>query len=248
MSNIWQKDKVLLNGWLSIANSFSAEIMAKQGWDCVCIDAQHGMLDFSDAFGMLQAIKTTDAIPLVRIPWLRPEQISKYLDAGCMGLICPMINSVDDVKNFVKWSSYPKQGERSFGPSRVIFENPNYFHEANEAITRLAMIETQQAVENLEQICCVEGLDGLYIGPADLSCAFGYAPALDREEDEMIGLIKTIIATAHKHNKKVGIHTASAAYAKKAIAWGVDMVTISNDVRLLASAAQDILSEMRISS
>lgn len=244
MRDFWSKDTVI-NGWLSIASAFSAEVVARQGWDSVCIDAQHGMLDFNDTLAMIQAIGITNTPTLVRIPYSRPEIIGKYLDTGIQGVICPMVNSQSDAENLVKWSKYPPLGERSFGTCRAQFSYSDYFSIANTDIFCLAMIETRTAVSNVDAICRIGELDGLYIGPADLSCDYGYRPAFDRQEEEMVKVIRHIIDTAKKYNKKVGLHTSTSSYAKRAIGWGVDLVTVSSDLALLAKSAKGVVTDMR---
>src|SRR6202045_5496376 len=107
----------VLNAWLAIANSFSAEVMAHQGFDAVTIDLQHGPVDFQAAVGMLQAISTTAAVPMVRVPWNEPILTAKLLDAGAYGIICPMINSKAEVEALITACRYPPRGSRSFGPN-----------------------------------------------------------------------------------------------------------------------------------
>src|SRR5919108_4380709 len=157
----------VLNGWLAIANSYSAEMMAHQGWDSVTIDMQHGPVDFQAAVGMLQAISTTPAVPMVRVPHNEPILTLKLLDAGAYGVICPMINSKAQAEALVEACRYPPRGSRSFGPNRaVLYGGADYWRHANEEILLFAMVETREALENLEAIVSVDGLDGIYVGPS----------------------------------------------------------------------------------
>jgi 4-hydroxy-2-oxoheptanedioate aldolase len=130
---------------------------------------------------------------------------------------------------------------RSFGPSRALFSaGPGYAAEADGEIICLAMIETAQAYENLEDILATPGLDGVSIGPAELTLGLQgkrYAPGFDRREPEMIEAIKTILHAAHRAGKRAALHNGTADYAAEAVGWGFDLVTVSNDVRLLAGAA-----------
>ena len=109
-----------LNGWLAIPNSYSAEIMAHQGWEAVTIDLQHGAVDYQAAVGMMQAISTTNAVPMARVPWNEAGIIMKMLDAGAYGIICPMINNKAEAEQFVSYGRYPPIGTRSMGPNRAV--------------------------------------------------------------------------------------------------------------------------------
>ena len=162
--------KTVLNAWLAIANPFSAELMAHQGFDAVTIDLQHGPVDFQAAVGMLAAISTTPAVPMVRVPWNEPILTAKLLDAGAYGVICPMINSKAEAEALVGACRYPPRGARSFGPNRaLLYGGADYWQHANDEVLVFAMVETREAVNNLDEIVSVEGLDGVYVGPSDLS-------------------------------------------------------------------------------
>jgi 4-hydroxy-2-oxoheptanedioate aldolase len=245
----WAEGRPVLNGWLSIANSFSAEIMAAQGYDSVTIDMQHGIVGYDGAVPMLQAMRASGVTPLVRVPWLDPADIMKALDAGAYGVICPMINTRAEAERLVSYVRYPPVGVRSFGPSRALFSaGSGYAAEADDEIICLAMIETAQAYENLEDILATPGLDGVYIGPADLTLGLQgkrYAPGFDRREPEMVEAIKTILHAAHKAGKRAALHNGTPDYAAEAAGWGFDLVTVSNDVRLLAGAAEASVKRFR---
>ena len=166
----WAEGKPTINGWLSIGSTFSVEIMAAQGYDSVTVDIQHGALDYRDMLHMFQAVRASGVVPLARVPWLEPGIIMKAMDGGAYGIICPMVNTRADAEKLVSYMRYPPDGTRSFGPTRVNFAaGPNYASEANGQILCIAMIETAEAMENLEDIVSTPGLDGVYIGPADLT-------------------------------------------------------------------------------
>ncbi|MDX3974482.1 HpcH/HpaI aldolase family protein [Shinella sp.] len=245
----WAEGKPVINGWLSIGNSFSAEIMAGQGYDSLTIDMQHGIVGYDGTVPMLQAMRASGVTPLVRVPWLDPADIMKALDAGAYGVICPMINTRAEAERLVSYVRYPPAGVRSFGPSRALFSaGPGYAAEADDEIICLAMIETAQAYENLEDILATPGLDGVYIGPADLTLGLQgkrYAPGFDRREPEMIEAIKRILHAAHKAGKRAALHNGTPDYAAEAVGWGFDFVTVSNDVRLLAAAADASVRKFR---
>ncbi len=238
---LWAEGRPVLNGWCSIGSPFTAEIMAAQGYDALTLDIQHGALDYSAALPMLQALRGTPVTVLARVPWLDPAAIMKALDAGAMGIICPMINSRADAEEFVSCLRYPPLGQRSFGPTRAAFGLPGYnVADANREILALAMIETKAGVANLEEIAATPGLDGLYVGPSDLTLGTQdgrLEPALDREEPEMIAIIRSIAEACKRNGIRACLHCGAADYAARALDWGFDLVTVSGDSRLLAAAA-----------
>lgn len=246
LRSIWQRGDVVVNGWLHIGSSFSAEIMAHAGWDSLTIDLQHGPLSFLDALPMLQAISTTPTIPLARVSWNDPGPIMKMLDAGCYGIICPMINSRAEAEQFVQACRYPPHGYRSYGPTRVsLAAGTSYAATANDVVATIAMIETTQALENLDDILQVSGLDAVYIGPADLGQSMGLRPQVDSDEPRLLEAIDTIIAAAQKHRVAAGIHTGSVAYAQRMIERGAQFVTVLSDARLMATAASAVTQALK---
>ena len=235
-----------LNAWLAIPNSYSAELMAHQGWDSVTIDLQHGPVDFQAAVGMLQAISTTGAVPMARLPWNDPALIMKLLDAGAYGLICPMINTRPEAEAFVAAARYPPQGNRSFGPNRAVqYGGADYWRHANEEVLLLAMVETATALENLDQILSVPGLDGTYIGPSDLSLSLGRSPTLDPTDSDVLAAMEVIRKKTRAKGLIAGVHTDSAKTALRRYGEGFQLCTILNDARLLILAAQAAVREVK---
>ncbi|MDC3020678.1 aldolase/citrate lyase family protein [Candidatus Pelagibacter sp.] len=158
--------KPVVNGWLQIPSTVSAEVMAHQGWDSLTVDMQHGLVDYTNALPMLQTISSTDVTPLARVNWNEPGQIMKILDAGCYGIICPMVSNKEEAERFVQACMYPPRGYRSFGPVRgLIYGGADYADHANDEILKLAMIETKESLDKLDEIMSTEGVDGIYIGP-----------------------------------------------------------------------------------
>ncbi len=244
VKELWEKQEVAIGGWLTIPSGISAEIMAHQEWHVLTIDMQHALVSVSDLVPMITSISTTDATPFVRVPWLEPGIIMKALDAGSYGVICPMINSREDAERFVSYCRYAPQGTRSFGPGRaVLYAGTDYPLKANNTILTLAMIETQQAFENLEEILSVEGLDAIFVGPSDLGLSLGYGPG-DHEEPVLLEAIKTILEKTKSNFKKAGIYTLTPEYAKRMIKLGFDYVVISSDARMLTERASIILAEL----
>lgn len=244
--SIWAQGGCILNGWLHMPSAFAAEVMAHAGWQSLTIDMQHGVIDYGAAVGMLQAIATTPVIPIARVPWNEPGTIMKMLDAGCYGIICPMIDSRPACEAFVGACRYPPQGYRSFGPVRaLLYAGQDYAAHVNETVITMAMIETREAVDRLDDILSTPGLDAIYIGPADLGQSFGYAPRLDPIEPEMATLIEQIIAAAREHGVVVGMHTGSVEYGQRMAAQGMQFLTISSDARLMAIRAVEVTAAFR---
>ncbi|HQZ46547.1 MAG TPA: aldolase/citrate lyase family protein [Usitatibacteraceae bacterium] len=244
--SIWQKGGAVVNGWLAIPSGFSAETMAHQGWDSLTIDMQHGVVDYQAAVAMLTAISTTGTVPVVRVPWLDPGILMKMLDAGAYALICPMVNDRADAEKLVAATHYPPLGNRSMGPIRAqLYGGADYQKNANGTIVAFAMIETRGALDNLDAILSVKGLDAVYIGPADLSLALGCNPTFDDVDPPVAEAIDMILAKAKEHGVVAGIHNGSPEGALKRIAKGFQFVTISSDARLMAAGAQQVMAAMR---
>ena len=240
LKELFKSGKPIINSWLSVPSSFSAEVMANQGWDSLTIDMQHGLIDYPNAVSMLQAISTTETIPMARVNWNEPGQIMKILDAGCYGIICPMVSNKKEAEKFIQACQYPPKGYRSFGPIRAtIYGGNDYAKNANDEILKLAMIETKEALNKLDEILDTPNLDGIYIGPADLSLAVGEEPGFDKPEStKAYKEILKILDAAKKRNLLAGIHNGTPEYAQKMIDKGFNLVTVGSDSRYITSGAK----------
>ena len=246
LRDCWAKEKGAINAWCSIPSAVTAEMMSMNDFDSITIDMQHGLVDYQAALNMLQVISGSGKTPMVRVPWNEPGIIMKSLDAGALGIICPMINTPEDAVNFVGATRYAPEGHRSSGPTRALMvHGSNYHDEANDKIISLAMIETVEALENVEKIAATEGLTGIYIGPSDLSISMGFKPGLDRVEPEMISAINKIYDACKNNNIKVGIHCLSPAYLKEKLSNGYDLATLASDVRIYAEGLSNKIKEAR---
>jgi 4-hydroxy-2-oxoheptanedioate aldolase len=183
---------------------------------------------------------------VVRVPWLEPGILMKSLDAGAYGVICPMINTKEDAQKLVAYTHYAPRGTRSFGPVRaLLYGGADYPKHANDTIVTFAMIETAAALDNLDDILSVEGLDAIYIGPSDLSLALGCNPTFDDLDPKAAAAVDHILARAKAHGVVAGIHNGTPESAQKRIAKGFQFVTVSSDARLMAADAQAELSMAR---
>jgi 4-hydroxy-2-oxoheptanedioate aldolase len=194
-----------------------------------------------------QAMGKYPVLPIVRVPWLEPGIIGKVLDGGAWGLICPMINTAAQCADLVQFAKYPPVGARSNGPIR--FTNygapSNYQSIANDEVIILPMIETREAIANLEAILDTPGITGVYIGPSDLGFSHGLVPKLDREEPEMLAIFDRIIAECSKRGLVAGIQCNDASYAVRAAAMGFKMVTLANDISMMSFTAMRDVATVR---
>ena len=247
LKQMFKEGKPIINGWLQIPSAFSAEVMAHQGWDSCTIDMQHGVIDYPNALNMLQAISTTETTPLARVNWNEPGQIMKILDAGCYGIICPMVSNRKEAEKFVQACLYPSKGYRSFGPIRgLLYGGSDYAKHSDNEILKLAMIETKEALEKLDEILDTPNLDGIYIGPADLSLAVGEEPGFDKAENTTAYKeILIVLEAAQKKNLLAGIHNGSAEYAQKMISKGFNLVTVGSDQRFMSSGAKTAIEKIK---
>lgn len=234
-----QSQQAAVNAWLTIASPYAAEVMGHQGFEAVTVDMQHGMIGFEQAVGMFQALSATPALPLARVSRNDPALIMQMLDAGAYGIICPMISSAEEAQSFVSACRYPPLGTRSFGPARgLLYGGPDYFQRANHEILTLAMIETRAGLDALEAILAVAGLDGIFVGPNDLSLALGKAPKSEPDDREVRDAIAHICARTLVHGKLPGIFCSDGDAAAQRIAEGFLLVTPGTDVALLSRAAR----------
>jgi 4-hydroxy-2-oxoheptanedioate aldolase len=245
LRQVWAEGRAVLNGWCSIGCAFTAESMARQGWDSLTIDTQHGLIGYGEMLAMLQAVSATEVGTLVRVSWNNPGEIMRALDAGADGVICPMINNRAEAEAFVRACRYPPHGYRSYGPTRAAaIHGPDYATGANAHVLAFAMVETAEGLEKVAEIAATPGLDGIYIGPSDLSLALGGPASQDSDDPTRLAAFDAIVAGCRASRIKVGVHTNSVAYSQTMLARGFDLVTVGSDARYLAGGRRE-LSEMR---
>jgi len=235
----------IVNGWLAIPSSYSAEVMGHQGFDSVTVDLQHGMIGFDAAVAMLQALSSTPAVPLCRVSKSDYALVMQLLDAGAYGIICPMISTEREARDFASFCRYPPAGQRSFGPARgLLYGGADYFADANAEILALPMIETREAVAQVDAILATPGIDGIYIGPNDLCLSHDCAPSPEPAEP-MAGLIRDLAVAAGKAGRMAGIFCSSGEAARGRVADGFHMVTPGNDVALMSRASKAAVAAVR---
>jgi 4-hydroxy-2-oxoheptanedioate aldolase len=235
-----------VNGWCAIPSPVTAEIMGRQGFDLMTVDLQHGLIDYQMALTMVQVLQGLPAPVMARVPWNEPGIIMKCLDAGFSGIICPMINTAEDARRLVAASRYAPLGGRSFGPTRAnLVYGAGYAKSANEKVLVLAMIETREALQNLEAILAVEGIDGAYVGPSDLGLSLGYEPTLEPTAAEVLEAIRDIAARTRAAGRIAGVHTGSPAMVKAMLAQGFHFASLLTDARIFANAIATQLAAVR---
>ena len=242
-----QAGKACVNAWLAIPSGFSAEVMAQCGWDSVTVDIQHGVQDYQSMVQCFQAMDKHPITPLVRVPWNEPGIVGKVLDGGAWGVICPMVNTAAEAKALVSYALYPPKGKRSNGPIRAgaYGEATPYQATANDEVLIIPMIETQEAIDNIDAILDVPGVSGFYVGPSDLGLSLGLVPKLDRDEPQVLKIYEKLTTACKKRGLFAGIHNGTASYAAKAVGMGFQFCTIANDSGLLAMAAKAAVSGFR---
>jgi 4-hydroxy-2-oxoheptanedioate aldolase len=240
LRQVWAEGRPAINAWLSMGSAFVAESIASQGWDAVTVDTQHGLEGYSELVAMLQAMSASPATPLVRVSWNAPGEIMKALDAGATGIICPMINTREEAEAFVGACRYPPLGFRSFGPTRAaLIHGADYAQSANAEVIALAMVETAESLANVHAIAATPGLDGIYIGPSDLSLSLGGPPIQDNDDPDLMAAFDRILAACKAAGRRCGVHTTSVAYSQKMIARGFDLVTVAADARYIAAGRRE---------
>jgi 4-hydroxy-2-oxoheptanedioate aldolase len=242
LPSLWRQRRTTFGAWMSLREPFLAEIAAMSGYDYVCVDMQHGLSDINHVIGMLQAMARTPTVPISRVPWNEPGIIGRVLDAGALGVIIPMVNSPEEAERAVAACRYAPVGARSFGPLVVgARAGAGYFAAANETVACIPMIETRQAVEQIDEILSVPGIDAIYVGPADLSVSYGLAPRVDQDDKVFVDALATVVAACERHGVVPGIH-ASAPLAGTRHGAGFRMMTVGFDA---APAMQALRADIK---
>lgn len=246
LKQLIQEQSAIINGWLAIPSGYSAEIVGHQGYDAVTVDLQHGMIDFASALSMLQALSATPTVPLVRVQDNNPAQIMRMLDAGAYGIICPMISTAEQAAQFVAACRYPPYGVRSFGPARgLLYGGADYPQHANQEILTLAMIETREGLANLDAILATDGLDGVFIGPNDLSLTLTGSASAESQHPDMLAAVERVVSRCREQQKLAGIFCTSGDAARLRIEQGFQFVSPANDVMQLGRAARVAIAQAR---
>lgn len=231
--------------FMALGSALGAEQLAHLGFDWLVIDQEHGAIDATLTQSLLQAISTTDTVPLIRVPWNSGDRLKQALDAGAYGVIVPMVNSREEAEAAVRATRYPPLGSRSIGGSRPrLYGGPDYVEHANEEILLIVQIEHIDAVRNAREILSVPGIDAYFIGPGDLCASMGLPNTWEPEFPEFWAAIDQVHKVAKELGVPAGIHS-SPARAASMIDRGYRFVAVGFDISYLAGAASAALKAVR---
>jgi 4-hydroxy-2-oxoheptanedioate aldolase len=237
--------EALLGAWCMIPGALTAEALGRAGFDWVLVDMQHGCMDYETALEMIRAVDLGGATPIVRAPWNDPGIIGRLLDAGALGVVIPMIQTAEDASRAVDACLYPPAGRRSFGPVRVgLRDGPGYFADANDRVLVIPMIETAEALAEVDAIARTPGVDALFVGPFDLSIALGLPPGDNDGKPAFDEAIAKVSAAA----RAAGVATAvlsNAGVAPLRLTQGFQLVSVVTDLSALTLAARADLQTVR---
>lgn len=241
----WANDGAALGLWLSTDNPVMAESLCGLKFDYINIDMQHGVIDYDGVVRLLQAMQRSASTLTVRVPWNEPGIIGKVLDAGAQGVIIPMVNTVEQAKAAVAACRYGPAGSRSFGPVRAARSmGANYYAEANDNIACIPMIETVEALSNLDAILDVPGIDAVYVGPADLSITLGLPPGSDNPDAPFQDALAQVVSACKQRGLVAGIHSVPE-WAPTRLEQGFQMVTVTSDLGAAGDGAKAGLDAVR---
>jgi len=229
LAQAWSEGATTFGAWTTLNTPVVAERLALVGYDYVCLDQQHGNADDANLFASAVAVAAGGAASLVRVAANQPHLISKALDCGAAGVVVPLVNDRRDAERAVQSCRYPPDGDRSIGPVRQINDHP----------LCIVMAESVSAVNNIDEICAVRGVDAVYVGPGDLAISLGCVPTQGVAPGKHAEAIATIVDGCSRHGMVVGIHCGTATQAIECATMGFRMVTISTDMQLLVEAAVD---------
>jgi 4-hydroxy-2-oxoheptanedioate aldolase len=224
----WSAGGETLGFWLSIPGFVGAEAAARQPVDYVCVDTQHGVIDYLESASMIQAIELAGGTPIVRVPWNEPGIIGKTLDAGAHGVVVPMVNTRDQAEAVVRAARYVPHGARSWGPVMAGQRHNDNRAWAEQNVVVIPMIETVEAVANVDDIVSVPGVDAIYVGPADLSLSLGLEPSGNADESLLDDALATIVAACVRHGVVAGIHSTGRLTPRRR-EQGFRMITVTSD-------------------
>lgn len=242
-----REGKAALGLFCNSASPLMAEWLGHSGYDFVAVDLQHGENNLDSLQPLLHALSSTPAIPIVRVPANVPMYIQRVLDLGAYGVIVPQVDTVDEARAVAASVRYAPKGTRSWGPTRgMIYGGPDYFTHAEQELLTLVMIESKEALHNAEAILAVDGIDGCFVGPADLNITLGGSPdtlpTLARETEEGVARLAGIAKSA---GKIAAVHAFSTEDAKKRIEQGYDLLTVMAETRLVRAGAVASLAALR---
>ena len=238
--------KVQIGLWSSLSSSYSVEVIAGAGFDWILLDCEHSPNDLESLLAQLQAAAPYPSHPVVRVPWNDMVNIKRVLDVGAQSLLIPYVSTAEEARAAVSYTRYPPAGARGVaGTTRAtrFGRIKDYAKRAHEEICVLVQVETQGALDNIEAICAVEGVDGVFIGPADLHASLGYTGEI--ANPKVKPMIDEAIRRIRKAGKAPGILTPNEADAKHWLSCGGLFVAVGADVGILARGAEALVAKFK---
>lgn len=246
LREIWRQGRTAFGVWSMTPDAFVAELVARAGYDYVCVDGQHGLADFSEMLSIFQATDAVGAAPIARVLSNDAGAIGRALDAGASGVIVPLVNNVEEAASAVAACRYPPGGVRSYGPVRAAevlgSKSPQ---DLDGEVLCFVMVETREGLEQVEEIAATPGLEGIYIGPADLALSLGLAPTLEITEKAHVEAVRRIQEACRENGIAAGIHCGSGEWARRHAEAGFEVVTVTMDTKLITEAARRELDVAR---
>lgn len=247
LRDLWRAGETTLGLWASAPSSLASEALGRAGVEYVCCDNQHGLIEYQITTSMIQGILLGGSNPIVRVPWNEPGIIGKMLDAGAQGIIVPMVNTAAEAQAAVAACYYPPLGARSFGPAGVGPRVKGYFDTSVDQVACVVMVETVEALNNVEAIVNTPGVTAVYVGPADLSISLGLPPGNNDDVPEFVDALNTIVAACNNAGVIPGIHS-SGSLTPRRLEMGFKMITVTADMVAMSIGVSTELAKARAAS
>ena len=235
----WNKGKPVFGAWAALPSFFSAELLVAEGLGYVCVDQQHGLIDYESALPMFAGIEARGCVALTRVPANEAWMIGRSLDAGAQGVIVPMVETKAEAARAVAACRYPPRGVRSYGPIRAALVGRSRDTQAlGDSPLCFVMVETRKGLDNIRDIVRTPGLDGIYVGPADLALGLGLEPDLDKTEPEHVRAVQAILDACREAGIVAGIQCSNGKSGREYAERGFGLVTVAKDTALIQAGAR----------
>jgi 4-hydroxy-2-oxoheptanedioate aldolase len=244
-----QQSEPFYFGWTSLPGVLHAEAMSRLPFEGVCLDAQHGLIGFSGMAAMIPAINRLGKVSIIRLLWNEPGLVGQALDAGTSVIIAPMINSAEDARRLVKYAKYPPMGGRSWGSYAMSqhegYTKERFLAEGNQLSVVFAMVETEEALNNLDAICAVDGIDGIFVGPSDLTISLSKGKSVDYSFDKTQAALATIAKTCARHKRIAGVFGGVPDHVKRCVDLGYRFISSASDTVMIEQGAKAFLKAVK---
>jgi 4-hydroxy-2-oxoheptanedioate aldolase len=244
-----KRDEPFFFGWSSQPGVHHAAAMARLPFEGVCLDMQHGLIGFSEMVAMVPAINAAGRVSIVRVVWNEAGPVGQALDAGASAIIAPMVNTAGDAERLVRYAKYPPMGGRSWGSYALTqFEGmtkEKYLSDGNRLSFIFAMVETQEALDNLDAICAVPGIDGIFVGPSDLTISLSRGKMVDYTFDKTQTALAHIAKTVKAHDLAAGVFGGAPDFVKGCIAKGFRFISSAADTNMMDAGARAFLAAVK---